>query len=144
MRIPHAVRIGFLGAALALLPTAANAAEPIKSLGKTFFTGECVQANGVGNRGILCVRRDPASRDGRLQYYFTFNGIWSHMNIRVLQTQSELSKKPGDRTISIPRSLQKNVLLTVWVQACARGRAGVLGIGNTSNCTFWQQLRIRA
>lgn len=77
-----------------------------------------------------------------MQYYFTFDGLWSHMNIRVLQSQSELSRKAGNRTISIPRSLQKNVLLTVWVQACNRPE-GFLGTG-TSKCTFWQQLRIRA
>jgi hypothetical protein len=143
MRATRAVRTSILGAALALAPFAADAATPVKALGKTFFTGECVQANGVGNKGTLCIKRDPASRDGRVQYYFTFDGIWSHMNIRSLQSQSELSKKTGNRTITLARSLQKNVVLTVKVQACARG-SGVLGIGNTSKCTFWQELRIRA
>ena len=138
MRTPHAVRIGFLGAMLTLLPVAADAAEPIKSLGKTFFTGECVQANGVDNRGRLCIRRDPASTDGKLRYYFTYNGLWTHLNVRVLQTQSELSRQPGNRTITITRSLQRNVLISIWVQACNKP------MWRSSQCTFWQQLRTRA
>lgn len=142
MRATRAVRTSILGAALALVSFAAEAAQPVKALGRTFSQGECLRANGVGNSGMLCVRRDPASTDRRLLYYFTFDGIWSHMNFRQLQTQSELSKKAGNRTISIPRSLNRNSVITVWVQACARG-SGVLGIGNTSKCTFWTQLRIR-
>lgn len=132
------VRAGFLGAALALVPVAAEAVEPVKTLGKTFFTGECVRANGIANRGLLCIRRDPASVPGRLRYYFTFDGLWSHMNIRVLQTQSELSRQPGNRTITITRSMGRNALHTIWVQACNRP------MFSTSECTFWIQLRIRA
>ena len=140
MRATRAVRTSILAAVAALLPLSAAIAAPapVKSLGRTFSQGECLLANGVGNKGTLCVRRDPASTDRRLLYYFTFDGIWSHMNFRQLQTQSELSKKAGNRTISIPRSMQRNSLHTIWVQACSR--ATLLG---TSKCTFWTQLRIR-
>jgi hypothetical protein len=138
MRATRAVRTSILGAALALVSFAAEAAQPVKALGRTFSQGECLQVNGVGNKGMLCVRRDPASTDRRLLYYFTFDGIWSHMNIRELQSQSELSKKAGNRTISIPRPMNRHSVHTIWVQACSR--AALLG---TSKCTFWTQLRIR-
>ncbi len=138
MRAFHSVRIGFLGVALTLLSFAADAAAPVKSLGRDLAQGECLYANGVGNKGTLCVRRDPASTERRLLYYFTFDGIWSHMNFRQLQTQSELSKQRGERTISIPRSMQRNSVLKVWAQACSRPV-----LFGTSKCTFWTELRIR-
>jgi len=139
------VRACIFGAVVTLVPLAAEAASPVKVLGRQFFNGECQFAGGAGDvKGKICVRRGATDRAGRLAYFITFDGIWTHANIIELQTQYELSRLKSNATATLTKPMARNSVLVVKVQICKRPALGpIFGAGATSTCTFWTQLRIR-